>query len=102
MFIQFTWVHALLIRESGDIEINPGCRPNLFHRFSIRNWNLNILTEHDYLKVSPSRAHAAIEKFVVVWLPETYLDSSNQFDDDNFNLQSFSLVFGSILKILFI
>ena len=23
MFIQFIWVHALLIRQSGDIEMNP-------------------------------------------------------------------------------
>ena len=82
--------------------MNAGRRPNPFHSFSICNWNLNILTAHDYLKVSPSRAHAAIEKFLVVWLPETYLDSSNKFDDDNFNLQSFNLVFGSILKTLFL
>ena len=24
MFLQFIWVHALLIRQSGDIEMNPG------------------------------------------------------------------------------
>ena len=24
MFFQFIWVHALLIRQSGDIEMNPG------------------------------------------------------------------------------
>ena len=28
MFIQFIWIHALLITQSGDIEMNPGLRPN--------------------------------------------------------------------------
>ena len=28
IFIQFTWVHALLIRLSGDTEMNPGTKPN--------------------------------------------------------------------------
>ena len=44
MFIQFTWVDALLIRQGGDIEMNPGPRPNPCHSFSICHWNLNSLT----------------------------------------------------------
>ena len=28
MVIQFIWIHALLITQSGDIEMNPGLRPN--------------------------------------------------------------------------
>ena len=29
----FVWVHALLIRQSGDTETNPGPRPNLARDF---------------------------------------------------------------------
>ena len=54
MFIQFIWVHALLIRQSGDIEMNPGLKP--CHSFSICHWNLNSLTAYNYLKVSLLRA----------------------------------------------
>ena len=51
MFIQFIWVHALLIRQGGDIEMNPGPKPDPCHSFSICHWNLNSLTAHNYLKV---------------------------------------------------
>ena len=75
MFIQFIWVHALLIRQSGDIEMNPG--PNPCPSFSICHWNLSCLTAHNYLKVSFLRAYVAIKKFDVVCLLETFLDSSD-------------------------
>ena len=35
MFIQFICVHALLIKQGGDIETNPGPKPNPCHSFSI-------------------------------------------------------------------
>ena len=92
MLIQFIWVHALLIRQSGDTEMNPGPKPNPCHSFSICHWNLNSLTAHNYLKVSLLRAYAAIKKFDVVCLSETCLDSSNLSDDDNFNLPGCNLV----------
>ena len=86
MFIQFIWVHDLLIRQSGDIEMNPEPKSNPCHSFSMCHWNLNSLTAHNYLKVSLLRAYVAIRKFDVVCLSETYLDSPNLSDDDNFNL----------------
>ena len=92
MFIWFIWVHALLIRQSGDIETNPGPKPNPCHSFSICHWNLNSLTAHNYLKVSLLRAHVAIKEIDVVRLSETHLDSSALSGDDNFNLPGCNLV----------
>ena len=90
MFIQFIWIHALPIRQSGDIETNPGPKPNPCHSFSICHWNLNSLTAHNYLKVSLLRACVAVMKFDVVYLSESYFDSSNLSDDDNFNLPGYN------------
>ena len=92
MFIQFILVHALLIRQSGDIEMNPGPNPNPCHSFSICYGNLNSLAAHNYLKVSLLRAYVAIKKFDAVCLSETYLDSSNLSNDDNFNLPGYNVV----------
>ena len=92
MFIQFTWVDALLIRQGGDVEMNPGPKPNPCHSFSIFHWNLNSLTAHDYLKVSLLWAYVAIKKFDAVCLSDTYLDSSNLSDVDNFYLPGYNLV----------
>ena len=64
MFIQFTWFYALQIRQSGDIEMNPGPKPNPCHNFSICHWKPNSITAHNYLKVSHLRAYVAIKN---VW-----------------------------------
>ena len=72
--------------------MNPGPKPNPCHSFSICHWNLNSLATHNYLKVSLLRAYVAIEKFDVVCLSETYLDSSNLSNDDNFYLPDYNLV----------
>ena len=114
IFIQFIWVHGLLIRQRGDIEMKPGPKPNLCHSFSICHWNLNSLAADNYLKVSLLRAYVAIKKFDVVCLSETYLDSSYLSDNDNFYLPGYNLVrtdhasntkkmvLASILKTLFL
>ena len=86
------WVHALLITQSDDIEMNPGPKRKPFHSFSICHWNLNSLATHNYLKVSLLQAYVAIGKFDVVCLSETYLDSSNLSDDDSFYLRGYYLV----------
>ena len=110
MLIQFIWVHALLIRQSGGIEMNPGPAPNPCHNFSIRHWNLNSPAAQNYLKLSSLRAYVSMKKFDVVYLSETYLDSSYLSDDDNFYLPGHNLVRanhpsnakkGGILKTLF-
>ena len=114
MLIQFIWVHAFLIRQSDNIEMNPRPKLNPCHSFSICHWNLNSLAAHNYLKVSLLRAYVAIKKFDVVCLSETYLDSSYLSDNDNFYLPAYNLVradhasnakkvvFVSILKTLFL
>ena len=92
MFIQFIWVHALRIRQGGDIEMNPGPRPNPCHIFSICHWNLNSQTAHNYLKVSLLPTYVTIKRFDVVCLPETFRDSSNLSDDGNFDLPGHNVV----------
>ena len=82
-------VEVITIRSKKQ---TPGPRPNPCPSFSICHWNLNSLTAHNYLEVSLLRAYVAIRKFDVVCLLETYLDSSNLSDDDNFNLLGYNVV----------
>ena len=85
-------VYALPIRQSGDIEVNPGPRSSPCHGFSICHRNLNGLTTHNYLKVSLLRAYDAIKKFDVVCLSKTFLDSSNLPDYGNFDPPDYNVV----------
>ena len=36
----------------GDIESNPGLRPNSAQSFSICHWNLDSITAHNFSKIS--------------------------------------------------
>ena len=81
-------VEVITIRSKKQ---TPGPKPN---PFSICHWNLNSLTVHNYLKVLLLRAYVDI-----VCLSETYLDSSNLSDDDNFNLLGYNVAMGrSLIK----
>ena len=48
----------------GDIESNPGPRPNSSQSFSICHWNLNSITAHNFSKISLLRAYNAIHNYV--------------------------------------
>ena len=98
MFIQLIWVHALLIRQSGDIEMNLEPKPNPCHSFSICHLNLNSLIAHNYLKVSLFWVYVAIKKFDVLCLSETYLNLPDLSDDDNLNLPGYNVVRGDHLS----
>ena len=62
---------------SGDIESNPGARHNLYNHFNI----CQLL-----------KAYLAVHKFDIVCLPETYLNSSFPFDDDNLDIPGYIMV----------
>ena len=49
-----------LLMLCGDIESNPGPRPNSGQSFSIGHWNLNSIATHNYSKISLLRAYNAI------------------------------------------
>ena len=113
IFIQFIWVHALLIRQRGDIEMNSGPKPYPCHSFSICHWNLNSLTAYNSLKISLSQAYVAIKKFDVAGLRTisiclTYLmmavlifPSITLSEPTNHQIQK-KVVFASISKTLFL
>ena len=65
------WLCTRTIALSGDIEKNPGPRPSSSQNFSIRQWNLNSITAHSYVKISLS-----VHKSDIDSLSETYLDPS--------------------------
>ena len=65
-----------ILLTHGDIEVNPGAKKNCSTSFSFCHWNLNILTVHDYVKLSSLQAYNSVYKYDVICLSETYLDNS--------------------------
>ena len=81
-----------LIRLSGDIELNPGPKPSSFKNFSIYHWNWNSITSHDFLKVKLLSAYNALQKFDIICISESYLNSDILSSDDNLNIAGYDMV----------
>ena len=73
----------------GDVELNPwpNKKLNSWFNFSICHWNLNSLTTNDFQKVNVLEADNTVNKFDIIGLTESFLDSSilteNNDDDDD-------------------
>ena len=55
-YIYHVWLYSLAIKHSGDIEKNPGPKPNSCDFLSICHWNLNSISAHNFIKLSLFRA----------------------------------------------
>ena len=74
----------------GDVELNWGPKNTKYYYFLICQWNLNNLP--DFSKLSLIEVYNTHHNFDMIYLPETYLDSSNADDDTRFNLNDFPLI----------
>ena len=78
------WLYSLAIKHSGDIEENPGSKPN--------SCKCLCRDAHNFIKSSLLRAYISISKIDIICFSETYLDSSISFDDVNLELPGYNLV----------
>ena len=76
----------------GDIELNPGPRPNSSQSFSICHWNLNSIAAHNFSKFSLLKAYNAIHNYDMLCLSETYLNHDTLFDDDSWRIPGYELI----------
>ena len=78
---------------SGDVEVNPGPKRNSCQSqsFSICHWNLNSLIAHSFTKVSLLTAYLSVNKFDIVCLSETFLNSEILTDDENLQIPGYSI-----------
>ena len=78
----------LLLFMSGDIELNP--RPNKTNssfKFSVCHWNLNSLAAHNFEKAGLLEAFNTINKFDIICVSESYLDSTFSSDNEDINIK---------------
>ena len=81
-----------LLMLNGDIESNPGSRPNSGQSFSICHWNLNSILAHNFSKISLLKAYNAIHTYDIICLSETYLNHDILSDNDNLKIQGYELI----------
>ena len=83
------WYFFRLLELSGDIEFNPGPKPDSSQSFSICHWNLNSMSAHNYSKISLLAAYISIDHFDTICLSETYLTSTTDINDENLNIPGY-------------
>ena len=86
------WLCSLLILLSADVELNPGPKRASTSNISIFHWNLNSVSAYNYTKLFLLKAYIAIHKFDMIYLSETYLDSSTTSDDDDLAISGYNLI----------
>ena len=83
------WYFSRLLELSGDIEFNPGPKPDSSQSFSICHWNLNSMSAHNYSKISLLTAYISIHDFDIICLSETYLTSTTDINDENLKIPGY-------------
>ena len=78
---------------SGDIELNPGLdKTNSSCKFSVFHWNLNTLASHNFEEVELLEAFNTINKFNIICVSESYLDSTFSSHNEDINIKGYQLV----------
>ena len=72
--------------------MNPGPKPNSWKSFSICHWNRNSITSGNFIKVSLLTAYNIINKFGIICLSETYLNSETLSNYENGNVSGYNLI----------
>ena len=85
-----SFAFKLLLILCGDVEVNAG--PGHWTSLSFCHWNLNSISAHDFVNVSLLEAYDAVNKFDIICLSETVLNSYLQNDDDSLVLNGYKVV----------
>ena len=76
-----------------DVELNSGPKNrNFSFRFSICHWNLNNRALHNFKKVDYFEAQNTGNKFDIIYLSESYLDSSKLSNNETVSIKGSELV----------
>ena len=91
LFLKLPFLSILIMLCSG-VEINPGPKAISQQGFSVCHWNLDSIFAHDFAKIFLLKAYVAIHKFDIIYLSETYLNSSIPTNNDNLDIDGYNLV----------
>ena len=92
LLIHHIWLHGLMIRISGHIELNPGPKQKHDKSLSICHWNLNSIPAHNFQKLALLQGYISSNKVDILCLSEAFLNSDISYDDNNLQLPGFDLI----------
>ena len=81
-------LNQILLIRSDDVELNPG--PKKSSSLAFFHWNLNGIATHDFAKMSLIQSYAMSYNTDIIFLFETFLDSSMEASDPNINISGYN------------
>ena len=76
--------------RSGDVEWSPG--PKKSSSLTFFHWNLNGIAAHNFAKMSLIQCHALSCNIDIIFLFETFLDSSIETNNPKLNIPGYNLL----------
>ena len=100
VLVYLHWYTISILLLSGDIETNPGPVSSNLESLSICHWNLNSIAAENFVKVPAENfvkvplleAYVTANKFDIICLSETFLNSTFLNDDLRLSLNGYSLL----------
>ena len=91
--ISITFLSIFLLL-CGDVELNPWStkKLNSWFNFSICHRNLNSLTVQNFEKVILLEPHNTVNKFDIIYLSKSFLDSSILTENNNLNMNGYKMM----------
>ena len=80
----------MLLIRSRDVELNSGPKKSYF--FFFFHWNNNGITVHDFFEMGLIQSHAFSHNTDVMFLSETFLDSSTEANGPKINIPGYNLL----------
>ena len=85
----FLFFLQTLLSKCGDTEKNPGLK---YSSLSCCHWNLYGLKAHDCIKITLIQAYITDQNLNIIYLSETFLNSSIQNDDHQLKIEDYNLI----------
>ena len=92
LLIHHIWLHGLMIKISGDIELNPGPKQKQDQILSICQLNLNNIPAYKFQKLALLQGYISSNKVDILCLSETFLNPNISCDDSNLQLPGSDLI----------
>ena len=92
LLIHHIWLHGLMIKVSGDIELNPGPKQKQDQSLSICHASLDSTSAHNFQKLELLQGYISSNKVDILCLSETFFNSDISCDDSNLQLPGFDLI----------
>ena len=87
----------VFLQLSVDIELNQGPTMRSCKSVLVCHGDLNSISSHNFIKVSPLTACNALQKFDVICISETYLNSDTPLNDENLIIPVYRLLISSVI-----